>query len=460
MKDVRFLPDLKMQRFMKTPWVLIWLSLLLISHSAEAQFVYFLDILEMPDKSVVMPAEPGVIIAGNTSSKQRQAWVNQKLTVGTTVGFDPNKGGSHLPWLQIQDAVKGSYATDADRAKAILVGAGAGGDKKITQIPDAFPDPKETSVIYMQDTESNFNYTYDPLNGQSTGAAAYIALFWAARQLLGESFRIIPIISNAYLILPPGTGQDEVNIPAIVGPGGVLEGLKLAQFLPAGSDANRIDLLSFLYRAGLIDGFLGEQYSPNNPQAPIGDFACGTTPIYDPDLPWAILSDMAPGESQFSGKGPYSSNYWKELPFEGGLYFGGDVSTASSFKTAGFMTPTPSPSQWQNTAGYCPKGKLTQVQNSKIKLTIRVAGGSGTVLGQAGEIDCRSDCAQYYAKDAEEVLTAKAASGYRFGGWSCKGRGCPKKSLGQGSLDLVMKHDEVITARFIRVKTTRGNPMP
>ena len=85
-------------------------------------------------------------------------------------------------------------------------------------------------------------------------------------------------------------------------------------------------------------------------------------------------------------------------------------------------------------------------------LTVSPAGsGSGTVSDATGGIACPSMCSDAYTTDSQITLTATAASGVTFAGWS--GGGCS----GTGTCQVTMTADTTVTATFT---SNSGLPTP
>lgn len=86
---------------------------------------------------------------------------------------------------------------------------------------------------------------------------------------------------------------------------------------------------------------------------------------------------------------------------------------------------------------------------AKPTLTVEKKGdGSGTVKGTG--IDCGSDCSESYAKGTTVSLTATAAAGSVFGGWS-------EACSGTGTCSLTMDGSEKVVATF---NIAPANPFP
>lgn len=88
-----------------------------------------------------------------------------------------------------------------------------------------------------------------------------------------------------------------------------------------------------------------------------------------------------------------------------------------------------------------------------------VGSGSGTVSSEPAGISCGSDCSEPYVDGRAVTLTARAAVGSAFSGWS--GAGCS----GTGSCVVTMSEARSVTARFSAVtvnppKVRPGRPSP
>jgi YVTN family beta-propeller protein len=83
-------------------------------------------------------------------------------------------------------------------------------------------------------------------------------------------------------------------------------------------------------------------------------------------------------------------------------------------------------------------------------LTIaELGGGSGTVTSSPSGLNCGSTCSALFAGNSQVILSASAASGSTFSGWS--GGGC----VGVGTCSLKLSADTTVTANF--VADTAGN---
>jgi bacillolysin len=71
----------------------------------------------------------------------------------------------------------------------------------------------------------------------------------------------------------------------------------------------------------------------------------------------------------------------------------------------------------------------------------RVGSGSGLVTSNPAGIDCGTDCSENYAGGTSVTLTASAASGSRFAGWS-------GACAGTGTCQVLMNQAQAVTANF------------
>ena len=82
-------------------------------------------------------------------------------------------------------------------------------------------------------------------------------------------------------------------------------------------------------------------------------------------------------------------------------------------------------------------------QQQQYTLTVTKSGtGTGTVTSSPSGIDCGSDCSESYNQGTSVILTAAAASGSTFGGWS--GSGCS----GTGTCTVTMNAAKSVAATF------------
>jgi hypothetical protein len=87
---------------------------------------------------------------------------------------------------------------------------------------------------------------------------------------------------------------------------------------------------------------------------------------------------------------------------------------------------------------------LNNVSSPYFMLSVAISGsGSGTVTITPGGTKCVSNCSKNFATGTSITLTASAAAGSNFAGWS--GAGCS----GTGTCNLTLTADQTVTATFI-----------
>jgi len=163
------------------------------------------------------------------------------------------------------------------------------------------------------------------------------AVLWAGRQLLGTDFKIIPVpASDLFKTLG---GYNSSHIVNGVGSTPYLASLGLSA-PPPPSSGGEWNFMSLLYKNSLIDGFLGQQYAVNNPDALPGSVSSDTMPFYE-DMPYAILS-AHDNPSQLSGTAPdpkWQSHYDGDMPFQAGVYWNQE-NIDSTFSPSTYLAPT------------------------------------------------------------------------------------------------------------------------
>ena len=83
--------------------------------------------------------------------------------------------------------------------------------------------------------------------------------------------------------------------------------------------------------------------------------------------------------------------------------------------------------------------------NTYLLTVSKTGNGSGTVTSEPGGITCGSDCSETYNYNTFVVLTATAATGSTFTGWSDSG--CP----GTGTCTITMSAAKSVTATFTQI---------
>jgi len=109
--------------------------------------------------------------------------------------------------------------------------------------------------------------------------------------------------------------------------------------------------------------------------------------------------------------------------------------------SASIFVPTYSDNEWLQFRSNNPENvELSDCTNT---LTVTKSGtGSGTVTSNPSGINCGSTCSASYICGTSVTLTATAASGSTFAGWS--GGGCS----GTGSCNVTVDNDKTVTATF------------
>ncbi|MBI3897586.1 MAG: InlB B-repeat-containing protein [Gammaproteobacteria bacterium] len=96
----------------------------------------------------------------------------------------------------------------------------------------------------------------------------------------------------------------------------------------------------------------------------------------------------------------------------------------------------------------------TFAQNSASTYNLNVTRtGSGTVTSTPAGINCGSDCSESYTADTSVTLTAVAASGYTFSGWSGSGIAC----TGTGNCVVSMAAARSVAATFAATTSSSGD---
>lgn len=341
-----------------------WLA---ASEGSDNSFVYFLDgDAATVAQDIATLTQSGQFfsnyaVIGDLSATQRSGLASSgPRPVGKTAEIG---GGNSITWSMIAPLFNGGTPPDVSThtARQTLAGQILTNVQIDWQNADAFPQAAEAQPtpaggygFWAQDIEN--------VGGQ-TGpdeAAAYVALMWAGRVVLGNSMKIVPVPASG---IQKRTAADW-NLPLVLagvpGTDNYLSALGLADTL-APTDRQQlasIDLLSAMHMVTvedqggtpgpLIDGFLAQQYSARgtevNPGALPGHFSddmfypqdSGGDPtptsrllFYDGTMPYAMLSS-ASLQLQPIGQPtpPWKSYYDGSLPFHAGVYWDGGVDAA------------------------------------------------------------------------------------------------------------------------------------
>jgi len=277
--------------------------------SNAADFAYFLD--KMSDADVAR-TPPEYAVIGEVSASQREEYTAEGRIVGQTTALrNQSLSTGYNLWPYISNLFSGSTPPSP---AAILNAALLYGYPSID-----FPSPAEGRhtpaggyVIWTQDFE------YNPYASDVSAAQVYAgvtAVLWACRQVLGENVKIIPVPSSS---LFKGLNYNSAAMLSLIS--------SLNLQVPPGrpSGGGEWNFLSLLYYNHLIDGFLGQQYSTNNPSALPGSISSDTLPFYDSRMPYAIMSSLfSPAQIKHTrvGGSPWQSHYFGDMPFHAGVYW-------------------------------------------------------------------------------------------------------------------------------------------
>ena len=298
---------------------------------ATPNFAYFLDYLT---DSNVSSTPAGYAVIGEASKNRRESWTEDGRIVGMSVAFNYVALNTTL-WSTISSNFSSSapVVNKQQLAQNIINSA--------LQYPGEFPLSSERTpttsngyVIWAQDFEKDTSSTDELYAGVT-------AVLWAGRQLLGTDFKIIPVPAS-YLFKTLG-GYNSSNIVNGVGSTPYLASLGLSA-PPPPSSGGEWNFMSLLYKNGLIDGFLGQQYAVNNPDALPGSVSSDTLHFYE-DIPYAILSahdNPAQLTDTTIGGPPWQSHYDGDMPFQAGVYWGQEFID-STFSPSTYLAPTDRP---------------------------------------------------------------------------------------------------------------------
>ncbi len=172
-----------------------------------------------------------------------------------------------------------------------------------------------------------------------------IALLWAGRQVLGKDFKIVPVVGSGVLQNRKyGAGSDQswgsfVDIESLLS--GVLKPLGLVSIPkpPSGVSPN---LMSTLFRNGIIDGFIDQGYSKTylGHLQPMAPFHPGL------NLPYAIQVDFLKTLGSSPPSDPIEMDFYDRyarLPLDSAVHFSGSTGFADieSFDPVKYFNPTP-----------------------------------------------------------------------------------------------------------------------
>ena len=363
--------------------------LLSVAPGGSDTFAYFLDTINDANVALTMPtsssATPISTVIGEAGAAQRAKWTSgwtlggetvDARIVGESLGLNDGAPGRNL-WPVISTLFSSTTpvtgAAAYDLAVSILSAVMSEADPAPGQPGSEFPAAAESLptgdggyVIWAQDFE--FQPGVAATNDVYAGVTAVL---WAGRQVLshdlpsGQSpMKIVPVPSSSLfktlgdpthgyldtqLILKGGSGT-----PYLAALG--LEPLPQTNTVTQTNPHGEWNFLSTLYANDLIDGFLGQQYSVNNPAAVPGSVSEDTLAFYPGHaVPFAIqsahdLPTQLQGPHDLIGSPPWPSRHAGDLPFGAGVYWAQAAIDplsaeipAVAFDPADFLTPTPQP---------------------------------------------------------------------------------------------------------------------
>ncbi|EAQ68034.1 hemolysin-type calcium-binding repeat family protein [Synechococcus sp. RS9909] len=280
-------------------------------------YAYFVDNLSATLEAGAIPTD--VVPIGELSKGQRADLINDGRVVGMSCALNDRQFDGRNLWPLIAGLLPKSI-DDNNRlqvADSIL--------KAVLTYPGEFLSSAETRAnsqggysIWAQD----FEFAPGGLSQEEVNQvyAGVIAVLWAGRQVLGDAARIIPVPSSSLF-----KNLSNPDIATLLSSSGLLAPLQLSNLPLTNTQkgANgQWNVLSVLHHNGLIDGFLGQQYSSNNPDALPGSISTDTRAFDGQDnLPYAILSSIQQLQSTSLDGPPWSSHYDGAMPFQAGVYF-------------------------------------------------------------------------------------------------------------------------------------------
>ena len=352
-------------------------------------FAYFLDNINDANVALTMPtassATPISTVIGEANAAQRLKWTSgwtlgggavDARIVGESIGLNDRTPGRNL-WPAISPLLSGTTpvvgAAAYDLAVSILSAVMSEADLAPGQPGSEFPAAAESLptvdggyVIWAQDFE------FQPGAAATNDVYAGVtAVLWAGRQVLSHNLpsgqspmKIVPVPSSSLFktLGDPNQGYLDTKLILEGGPGTPylaslgLKPLPQTNTVTQTNTHGEWNFLSTLYANGLIDGFLGQQYSVDNPAAVPGSVSGDTLAFYPGHVvPFAILSahdgpTQLQGQHDLIGNPPWPSRHAGDLPFGAGVYWTqtpiDPLSAATpgvAFDPANFLTPTPQP---------------------------------------------------------------------------------------------------------------------
>ena len=342
---------------------------------------FFLD-----DLTTWVNTPAGSTIMGNGGFASFQAPINN---LGSIFGFSAalNANGSDL-WFLIKDAVN---ATDlASRAQNILSSAFS---------DDLSGRGDSSKWFYSQ------NFQIDPKDPSSPSAnelyAGVAAVLWAFKQLYPD-IQAIPVFDSYYVKSLGVFNLSSIN--ALLGP------LKLDTIPSNPRQGGQWNFISTLYYNGLIDGFIGDNYTVGTE----GQIPNDALPFYNqqPPIPYLLQSSYSvlPKESSL----PITSSYQGSLPLSASIYF--DDGPSEPFDPASYLVPTPTPlGQAGVIQGSQTPDRLIGTPSSEFLVA---RGANDIVRAQAGNdhISGRGGADRLYGQRGDDLINGARGRNKAWGG--------------------------------------------
>ena len=308
----------------------------------------------------------GSTIMGNGSSADFQQPINN---AGRTFGFSASLNANSTDlWSMVSAAVNSDEQSRQKAASvlqaaftygpSVLAGRGSGGN-----------------WFYSQ------NFQINSGDGTLTDAnpiyAGVAAILWSFRQLYPD-IAIVPVFDSYYL---KSLGQFDIkSVNSLLGP------LALTAIPTDPAPGVNWNFISTLYYNHLLDGFIGDNYTPGDE----GFIPVDALPFYDqsPAIPYALQSSYSVLANEV-GK-PIKTSYQGDLPVTGSIWFGD--GPAAPFDPSSDLLPEETPlGQLGRISGTSANDIIVGTSANELIVTLgghdQVMAGNGNdeVRGQAGD---------------------------------------------------------------------------
>ena len=287
-------------------------------------------------------------MANTGNKKWRDEWTDNGYVIGNRSGLAFNPSDHSIEkttpnydtaWDFVLELTKSSdWATlsDLEKAKRIL-GSGTQGNEGAFLYPASqltasvgTPGKKGGYCFWAQDLEADATVAENSTQAKAQ-FAGIIAVLWAGRKVLGDAFKIIPVVSRSVLTNLHVNGQGNFDGELA----NLNEVMKMVEIItpnwntptttaPAGSYGRTSwNLMSLLKQNSLIDGFIYEQYSDNARDGQPLTIPAVAAP-FEPsiDVAYSLMGNWAmnlPQKSSLSQ--PIKTSYYGSLPSQANVYF-------------------------------------------------------------------------------------------------------------------------------------------